>query len=305
MPAVHHPRILSALLLASALLPANFANLTALGQTATPTHGEPAKPTAPGEATEAPKAADKDANKTEDKNATAKRPSAKKRVKEVKAVTGTIKTEGHDVTFELYVQKAPTLCANFVYLAKRGFWDGREWHGFTRVIRQIGLNAIGYPLPREFAPDLTFDDPKGGLLCYPKVSDKSSDSANAVRFFITIKNQERWNLDFQIFGRVTSGLDHIVNLTEGQKIESITIEGDADNLLKAFDVEVLQWEESLERMSRSRQLPPGSIQGTPDRRTGEVLPVRPLDEKPADGEKRPETPPAKPAETPVKPAAKP
>ncbi|MBL9120016.1 MAG: peptidylprolyl isomerase [Phycisphaerae bacterium] len=220
-----------------------------------------------------------------------KRPSAKKRTKDVKDVTGTILTDGHEVKFELYVHKAPTLCANFVHLAKRDFWNGMKWHGFTRVIRQAGLNLIGYKLPREFAPDLNFDDPAGGLLCYPKVSDKSSDAANGVRFFITIKNQERWNLDFQIFGKVTSGLEHIVALSEGATIEKITIDGDADNLLKQFDVEITQWNEWLTREGRARQLPPGTIEGTPDRRTGEVIPLRELDSKP--------TGPQPPAEKPT------
>lgn len=211
----------------------------------------------------------------------AKRPSAKARVKEVKAVTGTIRTEGHDVRFELFVHKTPTLAANFAFLAKRGFWDGQEWSGFTRVIRQAGPNSIGYPLPREFAPDLTFDDPAGGLLCMTKMSDKVSDAANATRFFVTIKQQDRWNLDFQIFGRVTSGLDTIVNLAEGMKIEKVTVDGDVDALLKAFEVETAQWAELLEKGAASHQLPPGTLPGTPDRRTGQVLPNRPLDGAPA------------------------
>lgn len=229
-----------------------------------------------------------------------KRPSAKKRTKDVKDVTGTILTEGHEVKFELYVHKAPTLCANFVHLAKRDFWNGMKWHGFTRVIRQAGLNVIGYSLPREFAPDLNFDDPAGGLLCYPKVSDKSSDAANGVRFFITIKNQERWNLDFQIFGKVTSGLEHIVALGEGATIEKITIDGDADSLLKQFDVEIAQWDEWLTHTGRARQLPPGTIEGTPDRRTGQVIPLRELDGKPAEQPPQAEKPATGAPDTPAK-----
>ena len=220
------------------------------------------------------------ADKTPATPPAAKKPSAKTRVKDVKAVTGTITTAGHEVRFELFVHKAPTLCANFAFLAKRGFWDGLPWTGFTRVIRQAGPNAIGYPLPREFAPDLTFDDPAGGWLCMAKVSDKVSDAANSTRFFITIKNQERWNLDFQIFGKVTSGLDTIAGLTEGTPIDKITVDGDVDGLLKVFEPEIAEWTTLLKAMSDSRQLPPGTLPGTPDRRTGEVLPNRPLEGTP-------------------------
>jgi peptidyl-prolyl cis-trans isomerase B (cyclophilin B) len=208
---------------------------------------------------------------------TAKRPKPKERVKEIKSVTGTIRTKGRAVSIELFVHKAPTLCANFAFLARQGFWDGKPWTGFTRVIRQTGANAVGYTLPREFAPDLTFDDPRGGNLCMAKVSDKVADSANAVRFFITIKNQERWNLDFQIFGRVTSGLDAIVALEEGDLVESITLEGDVDALLAAFEPETKEWAAALEELAKARQLPPGTLPGTPDRRTGEVPANRPID----------------------------
>ncbi len=211
----------------------------------------------------------------------AKRPKPKERVKDIKSVTGTIRTQSggasREVGFELFVHKTPTLCANFAFLARKGFWDGKPWTGFTRVIRQTGANAIGYTLPREFAPDLTFDDPRGGNLCMAKVSDKVADSANGVRFFITIKNQERWNLDFQIFGRVTSGLDAIVALEEGDLVESITLEGDVDALLAAFEPETQQWAAALEELAKARQLPPGTLPGTPDRRTGEVPANRPVD----------------------------
>lgn len=212
----------------------------------------------------------------------AKKPSAKMRVKDVKEVTGTITTAGREVRFELLVHKAPTLCANFAFLAKRGFWDGQTWSGFTRVIRQAGPNAIGYTLPREFAPDLTFDDPAGGLLCMAKISDKISDSANATRFFITIKNQERWNLDFQIFGKVTAGLDAIAGLSEGMTIDKVTVDGDVDALLKVFEPEIAEWTTQLQAMKDAHQLPPGTLPGTPDRRNGEVLPNRPIEGTPGD-----------------------
>lgn len=237
-------------------------------QSATPPATPPAAP-----ATAAPSAPPAEAPP-------AKKLSAKARVKDVKAVTGTILTAGKEVKFELHVQKTPTLCANFAFLAQRGFWDGQTWTGFTRVVRQGGPNIVGYPLPREFAPDLNFDDPAGGNLCMSKMSDKVSDAANAVHFFITIKQQERWNLDFQIFGKVTSGLDVITNLTEGTKIDKITVEGDVEGLLKAFEAETQQWAAKLAELESAPRFATGTLPGTPDRRTGKVLPNREIDGTP-------------------------
>lgn len=225
-------------------------------------------------------------------------------MKDVKAVTGTILTAGHEVRFELFVHKTPTLCANFAYLARRGLWDGLPWTGFTRVIRQSGLGLIGYPLPREFDPSLTFDDVKGGLLCYAKVSDKTSDAANAVRYFITIKNQERWNLDYQIFGKVTSGLEHISALTEGATVDKVTVDGDVDALLKAFDVETAEWEANLQRISAAHTDQGVSVPGSPDRRTGQVIPPRPLDGTTTGPDTKPaDKPTDKPTDKPAAPPA--
>ncbi len=195
--------------------------------------------------------------------AAAQRPKAKERVKDIKDVGGTIITNGRPVKFTLHVQKTPTLCANFCNLVQRGFFVDQPWKGFTRVIRQAGTESVSYALPREFAPDLTFNT--GSQLAYAKVSGKTADAANGTRVFVTIKEQGRWNLDFQIFGGITSGLDVLIDLKEGTTIEKITLDGDYENLLKAFAPEIVDWNAALDRRKTALKEPEAApVPGDPN-----------------------------------------
>ena len=61
----------------------------------------------------------------------------------------------------LATTEAPRLCANFVNLVQRRYYEGMQWNEFSAVVRQIGDTDVGreptYTLPREFSPKLFFD----------------------------------------------------------------------------------------------------------------------------------------------------
>lgn len=178
----------------------------------------------------------------------ASRPTAKQRAKEIKDITGTIETDKGTVRFKLEPNKCPLLCANFCNLVRRGFFDGRPFRDFTRVVRQAGTDTVWYTLPREFDPSLLFD--RGGRIAMSKdVEDPARAKAHGTRFFITIKEQERWNLDYPIFGNVTSGLEALVALEEGDQIRRITVEGDVEALLREFAPEVARWNAASDEAS--------------------------------------------------------
>ncbi|MDZ4754370.1 MAG: peptidylprolyl isomerase [Phycisphaerae bacterium] len=220
--------------------------------------------------------------------AAAPRPKAKERVKEVKDVTGTIVTGGKQIQFKLHVQKTPTLCANFCNLARRGFFDGQPWKGFTRVVCQAGTESAIYTLPREFAADLSFNS--GLQMAYAKASEKTAAPANATRIFLTLKGQERWNLDFQIFGAVTSGLAVLQELGPGSTIDRVELSGDVDNLLKVFEPEIAEWNAALDRPDFQRIQPSGpTLPGDPNHKPP-AIPIRPRSE----GEEPPVPPQAPP-----------
>ncbi len=176
-------------------------------------------------------------------------PTAKERAKEIKEITGTIEIPAGTISFKLEPNKCPLLCANFCNLVRKGFFDGREWRSFSRVIRQCGTDYVWYTLPREFDASLFFD--RGGRLAMSKDRDESAGArTNATRFFITIKGQERWNLDYPAFGNVTAGLPLVVDVKEGDKITKITVAGDVDNLLATFAPEIKDWDKEFEAAKR-------------------------------------------------------
>ncbi|MFO0827417.1 MAG: peptidylprolyl isomerase [Phycisphaerales bacterium] len=177
-------------------------------------------------------------------------PTAKERAKGIKEIRGAIETVGGTIGFQLEPNKCPLLCANFCNLVRKGYFDGRPWFEFSRVVRQAGSKGIAYTVPREFDPSLFFD--RGGRIAMAKDRDASEGAfANGARFFITVKNQERWNLDYPVFGNVTSGIDVLVALNEGDKITKITVEGDVDNLLKTFETEVAKWDKAFEAAKKT------------------------------------------------------
>lgn len=65
-------------------------------------------------------------------------------------LTATFDTSRGPITIELYPDKAPLTVANFVNLAKRGFYDGLNFH---RVIPDFMIRAVA-PRVRPWRPRL-------------------------------------------------------------------------------------------------------------------------------------------------------
>jgi len=147
----------------------------------------------------------------------------------------TIKTEKGDIVLELFAKDTPITTNNFVFLSCKGFYDGLTFH---RVIPGFmaqggdptgtGAGGPGYAIPDE-ADVLSFDAP--GLLSMAKAGPNTTGS----QFFITYSPRPYLDPDFTVFGRVTSGMDVVEQLTPrdpsqardgppGDKIVSITIE---------------------------------------------------------------------------------
>lgn len=165
----------------------------------------------------------------------------------VPELRATIQTARGPIRIRLMVREAPLTCANFVNLALRGAYDQSQFHDWTRVIRQCGGPAQrfepGYMLRREFSAKLMFDGP--GMVAMQKAAD--GEHAHATQFFITVKEQSRWDLDIPIFAVVEQG-QGVVDATEkGDAIDRIVIEGDASALLARFPKELAAWNAALDR----------------------------------------------------------
>lgn len=154
------------------------------------------------------------------------------------------------IRVDLLPEKAPVTCANFVNLVNRGFYNGLNFH---RVIPDFmiqggcpqgtGTGGPGYRFEDEFDPELRHSEP--GKLSMAN----AGPGTNGSQFFITHVPTPWLDDAHTIFGTVVSQADQdVVNAIEGgDKIVSISIEGDAGELLESQAARVAEWNKVLDR----------------------------------------------------------
>lgn len=139
-----------------------------------------------------------------------------------------------EITIELFDDKSPKTVNNFLFLVKKGFYDGLTFH---RIIKGFmiqggdpkgdGTGGPGYQFEDEVKNGLKFD--QVGLLAMAN----SGPDTNGSQFFITAGDASHLNGKHTIFGKVTGGMDVVNTLNalpvEGDKptqkayIQSVTI----------------------------------------------------------------------------------
>lgn len=165
-------------------------------------------------------------------------------------VFATFEQDSGPIRVRLAVKEAPRLSMSFVLLAEAGYFNGRAWTDFSPVVRQTGDSAPIYTLPREFSPRLLFD--AGGRLCASNTTEDASARAKPNRIFLTVKEQDRWNLVYSVFGVVTEGLETARNLRDGETIRAVRIEGDTAPLRARFAREIPEWTAAIRTAVSSR-----------------------------------------------------
>lgn len=160
-----------------------------------------------------------------------------------------VETDKGTIRLSLFADEAPKTVANFVNLAQRGYYDGLSFH---RVIADFmiqggcpmgtGTGDPGYKFGDEFVAELRHDAP--GRLSMAN----AGPGTNGSQFFITHVPTPWLDDAHTIFGAVQSDADQsVVNaIAQGDRMISVTIEGDAAALLDAVP-EVAQWNEVLDR----------------------------------------------------------
>jgi peptidyl-prolyl cis-trans isomerase B (cyclophilin B) len=151
------------------------------------------------------------------------------------------------INLKLFADKAPKTVANFVNLASRGFYDDLFFH---RVINDFmiqggcpngdGRGGPGYRFEDEFHNELIHDEP--GKLSMAN----AGPNTNGSQFFITHIETPWLDGRHAVFGEVASGddMDVVNQIVQGDKIESVTLEGDVEELLSNIN-EVHNWNDAL------------------------------------------------------------
>ena len=165
----------------------------------------------------------------------------------------TIKTTKGDISFFLYPEAAPRNVANFVFLAKKDFYNNLPFH---RVIpnglvqggdhKGDGTGTTGYYVNDEFVKWLNFN--YAGILALAN----SGPNTNSSQFFITMQAMSSLNGKLTIIGGTKSREDLAVlrTIRQDDKILNIDIKGKKiDKFLDYFPDEVSEWESKLKKTS--------------------------------------------------------
>lgn len=162
----------------------------------------------------------------------------------------TITTSKGDIRLSLFAEKTPLTVANFVNLARRGFFDGLNFH---RVIGDFmiqggcplgtGTGSPGYRFEDEFDTTLRHDQP--GRLSMAN----SGPGTNGSQFFITHVATPHLDDKHSIFGEVVDANDQDVvkAVAQGDVIESIAIDGDVESLFEQVSDRLSEWNAQLDR----------------------------------------------------------
>lgn len=137
-----------------------------------------------------------------------------------------INTEKGLMKVKFYEKDAPGTVANFVKLAKKGYYDGLTFH---RVIPNFviqggcpdgnGMGGPGYTIDCELEGDNQYHD--RGVLSMAHAGRNTGGS----QFFVCHSRDQTSHLDgnHTCFGKVYEGVDFVDDIRQGDKIESITI----------------------------------------------------------------------------------
>ncbi|MFN7135936.1 MAG: peptidylprolyl isomerase [Thermomonas sp.] len=154
-------------------------------------------------------------------------------------------TDRGAIRVELAAAEAPLTVANFVNLAKRGFYDGLNFH---RVIADFMIQGGCPEGSGRGGPGYRFEDETGNGLRHERgvlSMANAGPNTNGSQFFITHVPCGWLDGKHTVFGKVVAGMDVVDAVRQGDVIKSVTIEGDAEAALAAKADRVAEWNKIL------------------------------------------------------------
>ncbi|HQK99978.1 MAG TPA: peptidylprolyl isomerase [Smithellaceae bacterium] len=160
-----------------------------------------------------------------------------------------IETDKGAIRLVLFTDQTPMTVSNFVNLARRGYYNNLKFH---RVIPDFmiqggcpngdGRGGPGYRFADEFVKELRHSQP--GRLSMANAGPQTNGS----QFFITHVPTPWLDGKHTVFGEVVSDVDQeIVNaIVQGDKIHTVTIEGDISELMEKTQKMVEKWNATLD-----------------------------------------------------------
>lgn len=159
-----------------------------------------------------------------------------------------MKTSKGDIEGTIFASKVPMTAANFLNLAKHGYYDGLTFH---RVIPDFmiqggdpegrGTGGPGYKFADEFDRSLRHSKP--GIFSMAN----AGPGTNGSQFFITHVSTPWLDGKHSVFGEVTKGQDVVNKIAKGDKIVKIEVLDSTDALFTAQAANIAKWNAVLKK----------------------------------------------------------
>ena len=162
------------------------------------------------------------------------------------SLIATFDTDRGPIRIQMEPEKAPLTVANFANLAQRGFYDGLSFH---RVINDFMIQGGCPQGSGTGGPGYKFEDEARNGLGHERgvlSMANAGPNTNGSQFFITHVATPWLDGKHTVFGKVVDGMDAVDAVRQGDKIKSVTIEGDADAALAARADRVAEWNKALD-----------------------------------------------------------
>lgn len=166
----------------------------------------------------------------------------------VKDIRIILKTSKGDIEATIFASKTPMTSANYLNLAKRGYYDGLKFH---RVIPNFmiqggdplgnGRGGPGYKFGDEFVASLTHN--KAGIFSMAN----AGPGTNGSQFFITHNATPHLNGRHSVFGEVTKGIEIVNAVVGGDTITTIKVLDSTDALFAAQKENLDKWNAILDK----------------------------------------------------------
>ena len=131
---------------------------------------------------------------------------------------------GNTIDIAFYPQDAPKTVKNFVDLAKKGFYNGLSFH---RVVPNFvvqggcpkgdGTGGPGYTIPAEF-------NSKQHLRGTVAMARSQHPDSAGSQFYICYGPTPHLDRNYTVFGQVTSGMEHVDKIKQGDKMKTVEIQ---------------------------------------------------------------------------------
>ncbi|MDF2683115.1 MAG: peptidylprolyl isomerase [Brevibacillus sp.] len=131
---------------------------------------------------------------------------------------------GNQIELELYDQEAPGTVANFEKLANEGFYNGLAFHrvipGFVAqggCPHGTGTGGPGYTIKCE-----TKGNPHKHLRGALSMAHAGKDTGGS-QFFICYDSFPHLDGVHTVFGKITSGMEHVDAIKQGDKMGTVKV----------------------------------------------------------------------------------